>query len=130
MEMDPRRNDLREELLRRRYGEGAVCVCCGESDPVVFHHLAGKHNDSALEGPFCLNCHAKAHEALRAAGVDISHDPQRSFPERLEAVIRSLAVLFQLLAERFFEWANRLREFIDALDTHLPAWRELPEASP
>lgn len=128
--MDPRRNDLRKERRRRLYGENAACLCCGEVDPSAFHHLAGKENDPALEGPFCLNCHAKGHEALRDAGVDISHDPHRSFPERLEAVIRSLAVLFELLADRLFEWANRLRLFIDALDAHLPAWRELPEAQP
>jgi len=91
MEDDPRRNDLRKEQRRRRFGPDAACVMCGETDPVAFHHVAGRSNDDSLESPLCLNCHAKVHEALRDAGVSLETRPRRTLPERIEAVLRALA---------------------------------------
>ena len=123
MEADPRGNDLRREQRRRNFGPDAACILCGETDPVAFHHPAGRNNDNALEGPFCLNCHAKAHEALRDVGVVIRRDPSRTMPERAQAVLRALATFFELLARSLHGWATRLGEFIAQLDRSVPGWR-------
>jgi Zn ribbon nucleic-acid-binding protein len=128
MEADPRRNDLRKQQRRRRFGPGAVCMVCGEADSVAFHHVPGRNNDEALEGPLCLNCHAKAHEALTDAGVPLQSDRSRTLLERMEAVLRSLATFFDLLARSLQEWANRLGQLISHLDEAVPDWREWKEA--
>ena len=124
MEADPRRNDLRKEQRRRRFGSDPTCMLCGESDPTAFHHSAGRNNDETLEGPLCLNCHAKAHDALKDAGVPLLADPERTLPERIHAVLRALATFFELLANSFHNWANRLDAFIAYLDRVIPDWRQ------
>lgn len=130
MEADPRRNDLRKEERRRKFGPDARCVVCGEADNVVFHHLAGHNNDEALEGPFCRNHHAKAHEALRDAGVPLRVDAKRTLPERIQAILRALATFFELLANSLHQWANQLAEFVARLDEEVPTWRQWKEARP
>jgi Zn ribbon nucleic-acid-binding protein len=127
MEADPRRNDLRKELRRRRFGPGSVCIVCGEADPVAFHHVAGRNNDEEVEGPFCLNCNAKAHEALRDAGVPLRADA-RTMPERLYGVLRALATFFEILARSLHDWASRVGGFIAHLDEAVPDWRQWKEA--
>jgi hypothetical protein len=128
MEGDPRLNDLRKEQRRRRFGPNAACVVCGESDPVVFHHPSGRKNDETIEGPFCLNCHERAHEALRDAGVPLSAHPPRTMLERLQAVIRALATFIELLGSSLHDWASRLGAFIARLDEEVPTWRQWKEA--
>jgi hypothetical protein len=127
MEAHPRMNDYRKVQRRREFGLNPVCVMCGETDPVVFHHLAGEANDCWIEGPHCLNCHAREHDALRHLGVDLRHQP-RTLLERLEAVLRGLAVFFRQLSDRLAEWASMLAAFIRALNERFPDWRELKEA--
>jgi len=124
MEADPRRNDLRKEQRRRKFGPVPVCISCGESDPIAFHEVPGHNNDPTIEGPLCLNCHAKAHEALRDAGVPLGAHPPRTMPERLQAVVRALATFFELLARSLHDWASRLGEFIARLDEEVPTWRQ------
>jgi hypothetical protein len=128
MEGDPRRNDLRKEQRRRRFGPDAACLTCGETDPVAFHHVAGRSNDDSLESPLCLNCHAKVHEALRDAGVPLETRPRRTLPERIEAVLRALATFLELLARSLHNWAGLLGEFISRLDEAVPEWRQWKEA--
>jgi Zn ribbon nucleic-acid-binding protein len=128
MEADPRRNDLRKEQRRRRFGADAVCSMCGETDRVAFHHVAGRSNDDSLESPLCLNCHAKVHEALRDAGVSLETRPRRTLPERIEAVLRALATFFELLARSLHNCASGLGEFISRLDEAVPEWRHWKEA--
>ncbi|MGH9194610.1 MAG: hypothetical protein ACRD1T_02585, partial [Acidimicrobiia bacterium] len=118
----------RKEQRRRRFGPDAVCLMCGETDPVAFHHVAGRKNDDSLESPLCLNCHAKAHEALRDAGVSLETRPRRTLPERIEAVLRALATFLELLARSLHNCAGRLGEFISRLDEAVPEWREWKEA--
>lgn len=129
MEADPRRNDLRKEQRRRRLGSNPVCIRCGESDPVAFHHVAGRNNDKELEGPFCQNCNAKAHEALRDAGVSIQADPKRTVLERIQAILRALATFFELLAQSLHHWASQLAQLIARLDEEVPTWRQWKEAT-
>jgi hypothetical protein len=129
MEDDPRRNDLRREQRRRRFGPNASCIRCGEPDNVSFHHPAGRNNDEALEGPLCLKCHAKAHEALRDAGVSLRVDPKRTLLERIQAILRALATFFELLASSLHLRANQLSQFIARLDEEVPTWRQWKEAT-
>jgi len=128
MEVNPRGNDLRKEERRRKFGPDARCVVCGEADNVAFHHPAGRNNDEALEGPLCLNCHAKAHEALRDAGVSLKADPKGTLLERIQAILRALATFFELLARSLHTWATHLGEFIVRLDEAVPDWRNWKEA--
>jgi hypothetical protein len=123
MEADPRLNDLRRETRRRKFGPDASCMLCGETDPVAFHHVAGRNNDPVLEGPVCLNCHAKAHEALRDGGVTLERDTHPTVPERIEAVLRALATFFVLLGHVLWDWAERQAAFVQQLDEAVPDWR-------
>lgn len=124
MEGDPRKNDQRREARRRMFGPNPACMLCGETDPVVFHHTAGHNNDAGLEGPYCLNCHAKAHEALRDASVPIKRGACPTVPERVEAILKAVATYLGLLADSLMRWAGRLRELIDRMDDVVPDWRE------
>jgi hypothetical protein len=130
MESDPRMNDLRKELRRRKFGPNAACMLCGESDPVTFHHVAGRHNERTLEGPFCLNCHQKAHEALRDGGASMDRGAHPTVPERIEAILRALGTFFALLGRVLWEWAERLAVFVRKLDEAVPEWREWEVARP
>jgi hypothetical protein len=127
MEADPRGNDYRQALRRREFGPSPTCVVCGETDPVVFHHLGGEANDSWIEAPVCHNCHSRQHEALRHLGADLSHQP-KTILEKLEQLLRGLAAFFRQLSERLAECAEMLASLIRALNEHLPGWKELDEA--
>lgn len=123
MEADPRLNDLRKETRRRKFGPDAACMACGESDSVALHHIAGRNNDIDLQGPLCLNCHARAHEGLRDGGVDLQRGANPTVPERIEAVLRALAGFFSLLAQVLWDWAERQRGVIKVMDEAIPEWR-------
>jgi hypothetical protein len=127
MEGTPRSDDYRESLRRREFGPSPVCVLCGETDPVVFHHLSGRANDCRIEAPHCQNCHAREHEELRRLGVDLRHRP-RTVLERIETVLRGLSVFFRQLSVGLASWADALASLIRALNEHLPGWTELEEA--
>lgn len=130
MEHDPRLNDLRKEKRRRRLGPDAACMLCGESDPVVLHHTAGRSNDLDLEGPVCLNCHQRAHEALRDGGVDLERGTNPTVPERIEAILRALATFFALLGQVLWDWAERQRALVKAMDEEIPGWRDWEVVQP
>jgi hypothetical protein len=135
---NPIRGDARRARDRRRVPPGAACAVCGERDPSVLRraetgvlqgdHPGGSANDPELVVVLCLNHHHLVTLAQRNAGVEWRQDPERSVPERLESVLRGLAVFFELLARRLMGWADDLGAFVAALDSHCPAWRALPEA--
>ena len=127
MEKNPRDNDRRRIQRRREFGPSPICLLCGENDPVAFHHIAGAANDEELEGPVCVNCHLRLHEDLRILGTDLRRQP-RALVEKIHEILLGLAVFFRRLADRCGYWAEKLSEFIRALDAHLPEWRDLEAA--
>jgi hypothetical protein len=127
MEADPRRSDYRKARRRQEFGPSPVCLTCGETDPVVFHHLAGEANDCWIEGPVCANCHLRAHEELRHFGVDLRHKPRTKL-ETIENVLRALSVFFRQLAEVFLRRAEELAGQIRSLNRNQPGWKDSEEA--
>jgi hypothetical protein len=126
MEAHPRSNDMRKAKRRQEFGPRPVCVLCGETDPVVFHHPCGIANDCWIEGPLCANCHLRAHEELRRYGVDLKHQPRTKL-ETLENVLRALAVFLRQLAEALLRWAEELADQIQGLNRTQPNWKEAEE---
>lgn len=135
---DPIGADLRKERPARRVRAGAVCVACGEADPVVLkagksvieaHHIAGRANDPGTTVDLCLNCHRKVTNSQRDVGVPLSADPSRGLLERVIAWLRGLAVFLQHLAGKMIDLAHQLERLLLSLDAHCPGWRELSEAA-
>jgi hypothetical protein len=134
----PIRGDARRARDRRRVPPDAACSFCGELNPAILregetgvlqnHHLGGRANDADLEVVLCLNHHHLNTLGQGSAGVELRRDPARSMPERLESVLRGLAVFFELLARQLMGWADGLGALVAALDGNCPAWRALPEA--
>jgi len=109
-EIDPIAATVRVERAARRLPPGAACALCGETDVTVLrqrptpksllevHHAFGRHNDLGATVVLCLNCHTKASNAQRDAGV--FEGPEKvSALERLSRSQRSLASFCELLAE-------------------------------
>lgn len=135
---DPIRGDVQRSRGKRGLSPDAACTFCGESNPAVLrvvkagvlqrHHPGGRFNDPDLDVVLCLNHHHLNTLGQGSAGVELRRDPERSMPERLEAVLRGLAVYFELLARQLMDWADRLAAFVASLDGSYPGWRALPEA--
>src|SRR5712692_728683 len=121
---DPARTDARRARRRRRLGPGAACAVCGESDPLVLttskrrivqaHHVVGRRHDPDLTVVLCLNCHARATEALEQAGV--SMQPAATLLEREIATHVSLAAFLRQLTDARLRQAARLERFQAGLD--------------
>ncbi len=126
-EKDPLGNDLRKAIRARRLPRGEVCAC-GENRPETLevHHPAGSANALDLVIVRCKNCHAVDTEAQRDVGADLSHRPDRTILEVVEACLLSLAAFFEALVDHFCEWASWIRAVIQALDDGSPGWRQLP----
>jgi hypothetical protein len=132
-EPDPIGDDVRKLRRERHLGAGAVCVLCGDANPVELrragrsvleaHHLGGFANDARLTVVVCRNCHALLTEASRVSGVELSRDDARHLLERLEAVLRGQADFDELLAQRQRAWADELAAEAARLDRDLPGWR-------
>jgi len=135
-EIDPIAADVRKARAARRLPPGAACALCGEPDVRVLaqrrttksileiHHALGRENDLGGWVVLCLNCHARASNAQRDAGVF----DQMSGPndlERLRSAVRSLASFHELQATSFSHWADRLSILIARLDETCPEWRVL-----
>lgn len=117
---DPIGRDLSTAKAARRLPAGAACVLCGERDPDVLrprpagsllevHHLAGRRNDPDLTVVLCLNCHRRMSARMPTYGIDLEHG-DRSTSDRVEALLRGLAVFFEVLARSLIVWAGRLAE--------------------
>lgn len=127
-EKDPLGNDLRKTRRRRRLPPDAACSRCGEDRPetLEWDHPVGHANAPKLERLLCRNCHAVATEAQRDVGADLSHRPDRTILEIIEAGLLSLAAFLEDLAKQFCEWACQIRAVMDALDEAAPGWRQMP----
>lgn len=137
-EIDPIGAAVRRERAARRLPPGAACALCGETDVAVLkrwpipksllevHHAFGWHNEPGATIVLCLNCHIKATNAQRDAGV--FEDARRvSFLERQSLGQRSLASFFELLAEALIRHAEQLDATVDDLDRRFPQWREIQD---
>jgi hypothetical protein len=129
IEHDPIGNDRRARRRSGRLGTSAACANCGEDRLPLLecHHAGGAENDADLLVVLCRNCHALHTEAQLVAGVKLGGDA-RAMPERLEAMLRSLAAFFALLADVLCRWADQLAAFVAQLDETQPGWRALPPA--
>lgn len=117
-ETDPLGKALRKGRRQRRLGENPACVFCGETSPEALrrvkrkilerHHVAGIANDPQLTVVLCRNCHAKLTEGQLDHGLALDHDQDRGTLERLEQVLRGLALFFSELSIRLVGWADEL----------------------
>jgi hypothetical protein len=135
------RKEVRREVRRLRLGTDRPvgCAVCGETGPallkraspqlVEYHHLAGEVNDSELGVFLCLTHHRWCTEVMRDRGIPLDRRQGRSLLERLEAVLRGLAVFFVLAARLLGVWADKLAALVKALDRSHPGWRDLRESS-
>ena len=127
-EKDPLGNDLRKRRRARRLPPDPICLC-GEDRLVtleVDHPQGHASGDPTIVR--CKNCHAVHTEAQRDVGADLSHRPDRTVLEIIEAGLLSLAAFLEELAEQFCEWAEWLGTLIRALDESGFGWRQLPDA--
>jgi hypothetical protein len=130
MKPDPIGNDVRKVRRARRLGSDAVCVLCGESNPIALrrvdrsllelHHVGGEANDGSLVAIVCRNCHALLSEAQHDSGVELQRRRDRASTERLEAVLRGLADFFALLVARLREWADELHRTVSRREDGFP----------
>ncbi len=137
MEQNPIQNDARRARRRRRQGPTAPCVFCGRETPAAFRrigrsvveadHVAGIANDPDLTVPLCPGCHDAQTELRRVYDVDLRHQ-KRPWPETLVDILKAIGLFLKSLGDKLMDYAERLRAFLDALDTHWPQWRQLPEA--
>jgi hypothetical protein len=122
---------LRKQRRIERLGENAFCTFCGysclESLTAVSkewllshrlpnallekHHVVGRAHDSALTITLCLNCHREITEGLMQAGVSMR--PERNSHKLVALMLKACAVLFELLAPSFRQWANALEEIAE-----------------
>ena len=93
----------------------------GKRRIVQMHHVAGRHHDPDLTAVLCLNCHARATEALERAGVSMR--PAPTLLERQIAIYKALAAFFRHLADAQLRQAAELERFVTALDAAHPGWR-------
>jgi hypothetical protein len=133
---DPIRSDARGARRRRRLGSSLACALCGESDPVALtlvtrrllevHHVAGRRHDPELTVLLCLNCHARATEALAQAGVSMR--PSATLLDQHIAIDRALAAFHGQLVAAHLRRAAGLEAFKAGLDADYPEWHKKPWA--
>jgi hypothetical protein len=130
-ERDPMDALIRRERATRKLPEGAACLRCGETNPILLevHHYAGNANDQQATVVLCLNHHRLQSVDQRAAGVELDSRKDRSLVDRIVSWLRGLGLLFAALAHACREMSDRLAALGEGLDAQLPAWRTLPEAT-
>ena len=122
-EIDPIASDARAARAARRLPPGAACAFCGATDARVLaqrrtskslleiHHALGRQNDPGATVVLCLNCHAKASQAQRDAGVFGSVDQSSDLYRALRA-LRSLASLFEVLPESLISLVQSIEQAV------------------
>jgi hypothetical protein len=128
--------EVRAEQRRRRLGEDAACVLCGQRDLaalrkasrqlVEFHHLAGRANDAELGIHLCLTHHAILTERMRDEGVRLDDSDERVFLERLQAIMVGIGLALIMIGEALLERARDLGVEIARLDRPKRGWHEPP----
>ena len=136
---DEIRRQVRREIRRLRLGADrpTPCAVCGEADPdllrrasrrlVEFHHLGGEANDPDLGVFLCLTHHGWCTIRMEDAGIPLSRGERRNLLERLEAVLRGLAIFFELAARMLRVLADDLARLIAELDRSYQGWREFDQ---
>ena len=136
---DEIRRQVRREIARLRLGtdEPVGCAICGETEPALlrrasrrlieFHHLAGEANDPDLGFFLCLTHHTWCTIRMEEAGIPLGRDERRCLLERLEAVLRGLAIFFELAARVLRDLAEDLARLITELDRSHQGWREIDQ---
>jgi hypothetical protein len=81
---------------------------------INFHHVVGEKHDRELGVPLCLNCHAKAHEHLRKAGI--SMQPVLNRVAGIALMLDAMASFFEMLITALRKWAEVLRQSISTED--------------
>ena len=105
------------------------------------HHLTGRGSDGAqldpeMTVPLCNDCHDLIHDHLRLEKIDRPLQAT-TIPERVERSLRRVAIFLSefaqgnpafvwaiLLACKFDQWANLLRQHVEFLDAHHRDWRK------
>ncbi len=136
---DEIRRQVRREIARIRLGTDELvgCAICGETEPALlrrasrrlieFHHLAGEANDPDLGVFLCLTHHRWCTIRMEEAGIPLGRDERRCLLERLEAVLRGLAIFFELAAKVLRVLAEDLARLIAELDRSHQGWREIDQ---
>jgi hypothetical protein len=113
MDEDFRKKERRRQARLERLGTNTPrCVVCGEDDSRCLErsHLAGrKFTDDIVI--LCRHCHRKTSDSEKDHPAPKSDVPSDS--ERLAHFLMGLADLFELLVERFREFAKRLIADLD-----------------
>ena len=132
VDTDPIRTDTRRARRQRRFPIDAACVLCLEQTPealwlggstlIEAHHVAGRQNDAKLIAPLCLNCHRKATEGQRVAGVDLARNPHRNEIRTLASWLAAIGDFFALLAASAHRLAEVVRRLVGYLDEQHPDW--------
>lgn len=112
---NPVRAARREAEAQEQNGQELTrCIYCGNTDPLLVrprriqnHHQFGEDRDEATV-PACLNCHARAHEALIDADVPMTSE--REPTKFARAIFRALAVHFSMLAKACWRFAKRMEK--------------------
>lgn len=114
---NPKRTARRTSRQRRRIPPGAVCITCGENDPVTFdhHHPMGFEHEPDLTSLHCKNCHEKATEGQHREEVPLETAPD--FLSRIAAIYDALAAFFRFLADSLNRLAEQVRVFAGNLGT-------------
>ncbi len=130
MEEDPVKNDARKADREWILGGEAVCLLCGERDPVKLvrpdkvsfeeHHVAGRAYDPNLTVTLCRNCHAGTHEDLRDAGVTLRQAP--TILHEIEARLRATGTFLRTLGETLLSSAAELTRYIRSLEHPDDPW--------
>jgi hypothetical protein len=131
-EANPILNDARRAERLRGLGPDPFCGMCKDRRvfvlttirlgdvPLQWHHLFGRANDPDAEYPICFNCHAEMHWIGATVGASLARPHTRL--HRIEAFLRWLGVLLQLLGERCLHWAQDLANLMELFDTKHKTW--------
>jgi hypothetical protein len=111
-ETEIRRERRRQAAIERLGTNKPACVHCGQNDPRVLekHHLEGQAFGDTLV-PVCRNCHRVLSDLQKDHPDKITEIPDPL--ELIAHLLLGLADLFELLVDKFREFAAYLIELAD-----------------